>query len=86
MKGWLVGIAMLAAGATWMASTAPDGLNRVAADLGFATRAITLYRAPLAGYAVPGLPGGLAGSVAGVAGAAMVGAMVWAVGRLLARR
>ena len=44
----------LATAASPFASAAPDGLNRVAADKAFAARAET-HRAPVAGYAAPGL-------------------------------
>ena len=61
-----------AAGLSLLASSAPDGLERVAADLGFAVTGpgSILAGAPLADYAVAGLPGPLSASVAGVLGLA----------------
>jgi hypothetical protein len=44
----------LATAAAPFASAAPDGLNRVAADKAFAARSET-HRAPVAGYAAPGV-------------------------------
>lgn len=78
--------ALVAGGAAWVASSAPDGLERVQADLGVDGHATTLYQAPLPDYTVPGLRGPLSGSVAGLAGAAVVGGLAWAAGRVLTRR
>jgi hypothetical protein len=62
----------LAAAASPFASAAPDGLNRVAADKAFAARAES-HRAPVAGYAAPGLADErLAKGVAGFAGTLLV--------------
>lgn len=70
-----------------LASTAPDGLERVAEDLGFINRATApLYRL-LADYTVPGLgEGALSTIAAGLIGAALVLAAIWGVIALRARR
>jgi hypothetical protein len=78
-------IALLAIVGTLVASSAPDGLERVAADLGFARQETALYHAPFAEYAVRGIPGPVAGAVAALVGAALAGALAWAAGRALAR-
>lgn len=57
---WVVGIAalLLACVAGWVASTAPDGLQRVAESLGFASRGTTA-----ASYQTRLVPAGLVGVV-----------------------
>ena len=79
-------IALVAGGASWVASSSPDGLERVAADLGFADREETHFRAPLPEYAVPGMPERLSGAAAGLLGAAAVGLLAWGAGRILVKR
>ena len=81
----VVAVVVLAALGTLLASSSPDALARVAADLGFADRERRTWQAPLAGYRVPGLPGGLSGGGAGLLGAGLVGLLAWGFGRLLAR-
>ena len=68
------------------ASVSPDGLERVAGDLGFEGRAETRYAAPAPDYVLPGIGGRLSGSAAGVLGAVMVGGLAWGAGRLVTRR
>lgn len=83
--GWLAvaGIALLAALGSAVASSRPDGLERVAEDLGFADRAEVRYQAPAPDYAVPGVPFG--GALAGLAGATVVGGLAAGVGAGLRR-
>ncbi len=81
----LAAIGALASVASLIASSSPDGLNRVAADLGFSGRQATLYQAPLAGYSVPLVPSSLSGVAAGLLGTAAVGGVAFAAGKLLAR-
>jgi hypothetical protein len=70
-----------------LASSDPDGLQRVAIDSGFANRATTRAAAggPLAGYSVNGVDGRLSTGIAGVIGVAlcfMIGATaVWILRR-----
>lgn len=78
----------LAVGASWWASDAPDGLERVAEDHGFAAAAEEhdLAGSPVADYRADGIDGdGLAGAAAGVAGVGvtlvLAAALLW-----LARR
>ncbi len=66
------------------ASTAPDGLDRSAQTLGFAERASTLIRAPMADYSIGGISApALATAIAGVVGTIIVFAMAWALARSL---
>jgi cobalt/nickel transport system permease protein len=81
-------LALLAAGASWLASGSPDGLQRVASTLGFAEPGRPVWTAsPLGGYLVPGIANEtLAGILAGLAGMLVTGALVFAAGRSLRRR
>ncbi|MFN8380798.1 MAG: energy-coupling factor ABC transporter permease [Anaerolineales bacterium] len=64
-----------------LASTDPDGLNRVATDLGFIQSAQT-GSGPLAGYTIPFLESVAASKiVAGAIGAVVVGAVIVLIGR-----
>jgi cobalt/nickel transport protein len=67
------------------ASSWPDGLERVAHDLGFSDRAgEAAIASPLPDYAVPALgTGRLSTAVAGVAGTVLVLGLTWGLGRLL---
>ncbi|RLG19831.1 cobalt transporter, partial [Candidatus Micrarchaeota archaeon] len=53
------------------ASGEPDGMEKIAINLGFYSAATTIYEAPIPDYAISGLPGGLA-----VIGAGAVGALL----------
>ncbi len=59
---------------SFYASASPDGLNRVAGDLGFAAaaQASDAGGGPLAGYAVAGIDSRWSGGLAGVLGCAVV--------------
>ncbi|GAA5105442.1 hypothetical protein GCM10023339_01320 [Alloalcanivorax gelatiniphagus] len=69
-------VALVLAGVvSFYASASPDGLNRVAVDLGFASSEQPSAAAdgPLAGYAVAGVDDGrLSGGLAGVLGCLLV--------------
>jgi len=81
-------VALLCAGVlSGFASASPDGLERVAARLGFASAAREpLVAGPLAGYQVAGGDGALSGGLAGVTGTLVVLAAGLLVARLLRRR
>ncbi|HET7762760.1 MAG TPA: PDGLE domain-containing protein [Phycicoccus sp.] len=71
------------------ASRHPDGLQHVAASLGFASdaQASATSGSPLAGYAVQGVSDPrLSGGLAGVAGVVVVGALMTGLVLLLRRR
>lgn len=67
-------IALVIAGVvSHYASASPDGLNRVAGDLGFASTERASGGGPLAGYVVAGVDhSGLSGGLAGVLGCLVV--------------
>jgi cobalt/nickel transport protein len=75
---------VLAAFVSQFASTSPDGLERVAAKLGFAGRGNTVIYAPAPDYSTPGVANGwLSGAVAGVVGAGLVFLCAYLAGRAL---
>ena len=62
----------------------PDGLEKVAAQLGFAQKGVELLRAPLADYALPGCKSpALATAVAGAIGALVVFSLALLLSRVL---
>lgn len=76
---------LLCAAALYLASSSPDGLERVAAHLGFAHRARPAVPALMPDYQLP-LPG-FAGKAASVlAGAGVCFLAAWGVGKYSARR
>lgn len=84
-------VALLLAGVvSFYASTSPDGLNRVAADQGFAetgARHATEDDSPLAGYETRGVADPrLSGGLAGVAGALTVLTVTLGLGHAVRRR
>lgn len=80
----------LATAVSPVASSSPDGLNRVAEDHGFAGRERThrvQEQAPAAGYAFPGIADErLAKGVSGFAGTLGVFALGWGLAVVLRRR
>ena len=87
LAGLLVAL-VLAGGASYWASSAPDGLNKVASDEGFdkGAKDHRLDDSPFAGYETTGVGDGrLSGGLAGVVGVAvtflLVGGLVWGVRR-----
>lgn len=84
VPGGLVVAFALAALAAPFASSLPDGLEVVAARLGFEHRAAAAAGAPLPDYAVPGLGSPwLATALAGVAGTLLMLGVSYVLGRLL---
>ncbi len=83
-RGWVVAGVLIALAVVLLsplASTNPDGLNRVAMDLGFIHTAQT-HVGPLAGYTVPFLKSVSAEKVvSGVVGLAVVGAVILLLGQ-----
>ena len=81
-------LALLLAGVVSLwASASPDGLNRVAGDLGFADaeQASAAQDGPLAGYEVSGVESRWSGGLAGVIGCLVVLACTSALVRLRSR-
>jgi cobalt/nickel transport system permease protein len=88
-RGWVVAGLLVALAVTFLApfaSADPDGLERVAEDLGFldAVRPATVNVLP--DYSVPGLSGDVSTIVAGLIGAIVVFALVVGGARLLRAR
>ncbi|NIN72561.1 MAG: hypothetical protein GTO46_11710 [Gemmatimonadetes bacterium] len=77
-------VAILAGSLAIITSTAPDGLERLAIDLGFADAAASWEAAPLAGYRAS-IPGAVGTLVAVVLGVALLFAGTAATVRALAR-
>lgn len=69
-----------------LASGDPDGLNRVAENLGFGDREAPAPYEILPGYEVPFLTGNASTIVAGLIGVLVVVALVTVIGRLITRR
>lgn len=92
--GWLIGLGvalslLLAGVASYYASSAPDGLERVATDLGFASDAgdSAVAGSPLADYGVAGLADPrLSVGLSGVVGVALTAAVAFGLFWLLGRR
>jgi len=88
--GWvLAGLAIavvVVVAAAFFASGDPDGLERVAENLGFGDAAEGSPFSIIADYVVPGLDGPLATVVAGVVGVVVLFVLLWLVGKALARR
>ena len=86
---WLVGLAIAALVVIVLAplaSSDPDGLERVAEDQGFIGAARDAVYSIIPDYAVPGIDGGLSTIVAGLIGVVLVFGLMVGLGRLLARR
>ena len=85
--GWIfaAAVVIIAVVAPFVASASPDGLERVAADLGFEGRASAPTAAPMADYALPAA-GPLSGPLAGLVGVVAVGGLALGAGALLKRR
>jgi hypothetical protein len=77
-------VAIVAGFLAIIASTAPDGLERLAIDLGFADAATSWQAAPLAGYQA-WIPGAVGTVVAVVMGVALLFAGATATVRAVAR-
>jgi hypothetical protein len=78
--------AVVVVAAALFASGDPDGLERVAEDQGFEGAGREAPFEIIADYVFPGLDGPAATIVAGLIGVAVVFAVAWLIGRLLARR
>jgi cobalt/nickel transport system permease protein len=86
---WVIGLAIAALVVIVLAPLAsadPDGLERVAEDLGFLGAARDALYSIIPDYTVPGLDGSLSTVVAGLIGVLVVFLLAAGLGRLLARR
>lgn len=88
-KWWLVGLglALIVAFLSPLASSHPDGLERVAEDQGFIERAHDPAYELIADYVFPGVGNeAIATILAGIVGTLLVFAVMFGLGRLLGRR
>lgn len=86
---WVVGLAIAAAVVVVLAplaSSDPDGLERVAGDQGFLESARDAVSSIIPDYTVPGIDGDLSTIVAGLIGVGIVFGLMIVIGRVLARR
>ena len=87
---WVAGIAIAALVVVVLAplaSSDPDGLQRVAIDQGFIGQAQNFISGLLAGYAIPGIDDPrLSKILSGLLGVAIVLGVMYVLGRVLARR
>jgi putative exporter of polyketide antibiotics len=86
---WIVGLAIAALVVIILAPLAspdPDGLERVAEDLGFLEQAREALYSIIPDYTIPGIDGNLSTILAGLIGIAIVFAVMMVLGRVLARR
>jgi hypothetical protein len=87
---WVAGIAVAALVVIVLAplaSSDPDGLERVAEDQGFIERAENFFAGFLGDYAIPGVDNAWLSTVlAGLLGVAIVVIVMLVVGRVVARR
>jgi hypothetical protein len=89
-RWWIAGVAIAALVVVVfapLASPDPDGLERVAEDQGFIDRAENFFSGLLGDYAIPGISDPAVSTiVSGLIGVAIVVVIMFALGRLLARR
>lgn len=90
-RGWWVAAGLAIAAivvvvAAFLASGDPDGLERVAEDIGFTGAGQDGPFTIIADYVFPGVDGPMATILAGLLGIAVVFALAWLAGKALARR
>ena len=89
-RWWVAGIAIAALVVIVLAplaSSDPDGLERVATDHGFIGQAQNLIAGLLSGYEIPGISDPrLSTILSGLLGVAIVAGVMFVLGRVLARR
>lgn len=86
---WVVGLAiavLVVVVLAPLASSDPDGLERVAEDQGWLETALDPIYSLIPDYSIPGVEGGLSTVVAGLIGVAIVFALMVGLGWLLRRR
>jgi hypothetical protein len=86
---WVAGLALAALVVIVLAplaSSDPDGLERVAQDNGFLGHARSTITSFIPDYTVPGIGGSLSSVIAGLIGIAVVVGLMLLLGRVLARR
>jgi len=89
VKWWHVGllISLFIGGfLSLFASPLPDGLERVAEDLGFIELEQSVVPSPLPDYSLPGIESPISGSIAGIVGVLLMFGVVWGVANILKGR
>jgi cobalt/nickel transport system permease protein len=89
-RNWLIAVLMLVgltvvAASIW-ASADPDGLERIAEDVGFIDASQDPGYQILPDYTLPGVEGVVSTIVAGLIGVVVVFGVIYLIGRLVARR
>jgi len=89
-RSWLIGVLVIVgltvvAASIW-ASSDPDGLERVAEDLGFIDASQDAGFQILPDYTLPGVDGVASTVAAGLIGVVVVFGIVYLIGRLVSRR
>jgi len=87
-RWWIVGLAvavLIVIVLAPLASSDPDGLERVASDSGFLGDARAALFSIIPDYTIPGLDGNLSTIVAGLIGVALVAGLLFLLGRFLSR-
>jgi cobalt/nickel transport protein len=77
---------VIAGGVSWFASTHPDGLEKIANDLGFAQKAKEPPHSILPDYTFPGHRGFLYHGLAGIIGVLVTFGLIILAGRIFSRR
>jgi hypothetical protein len=89
-RWWVAGLAIAAIVVVVLAplaSSDPDGLERVAEDQGFIDRAENFVGGLFSDYAIPGIDDPAVSTIlSGLVGVAVVALLIVGIGRLLARR
>jgi ABC-type Fe3+ transport system permease subunit len=89
-RWWIAGIAiavLVVVLLSPLASSAPDGLERVAEDQGFIDQATNLVGGLLGDYSIPGIGNETLSTIlSGLLGIALVVGVLFLLGRLVARR
>jgi len=79
--------ALLIAGVlSWFASSSPDGLERIAEDLGFAGKAGGSAFSLMPDYTVPGVKGFWSNALAGIIGVCATFGVIYVVGKVITHR
>jgi len=87
-RWWIVGLVvavLIVVVLAPLASSDPDGLERVAGDQGFLANAQHALFSIIPHYTVPGLGGNVSTIVAGLIGVALVAGLLFLLGRWLSR-
>ena len=83
----ILAVSLFTAGVvSYLASSNPDGLERVAEDLGFAAQAKEPLISVLPEYAFPGLKGWMSSGLAGIIGVCATFGIVVLAGKIITRK